>query len=96
MFSVHRVLLSARCPYFLDLLAVNKEHRLHGTDRPLHAAAADAELSTSARALSSRHEINRQIRLCVVREFNFPDEVTELLENSNCYCLDVGDGSTPK
>uniref|UniRef100_A0A8D8ANN2 BTB/POZ domain-containing protein 7 n=2 Tax=Culex pipiens TaxID=7175 RepID=A0A8D8ANN2_CULPI len=46
--------------------------------------------------LSSRHEINRQIRLRVVREFNFPDEVAELLENSNCYCLDAGDGSTPK
>ncbi|XP_019530572.3 BTB/POZ domain-containing protein 7 [Aedes albopictus] len=45
--------------------------------------------------LSSRNEINRQIRLRVVREFNFPDEVAELLENSNCYCLDA-DGSTPK
>ncbi|XP_055542593.1 BTB/POZ domain-containing protein 7 [Wyeomyia smithii] len=45
--------------------------------------------------LSSRHEINRQIRLRVVREFNFPDEVSELLENSNCYCQDA-DGSTPK
>ncbi|XP_053682580.1 BTB/POZ domain-containing protein 7 [Sabethes cyaneus] len=45
--------------------------------------------------LSSRHEINRQIRLRVVREFNFPDEVSELLENSGCYCQDA-DGSTPK
>ncbi|XP_055640886.1 BTB/POZ domain-containing protein 7 [Toxorhynchites rutilus septentrionalis] len=45
--------------------------------------------------LSNRHEINRQIRLRVVREFNFPDEVADLLDNSNCYCLDA-DGSTPK
>ncbi|XP_058811851.1 BTB/POZ domain-containing protein 7 [Topomyia yanbarensis] len=45
--------------------------------------------------LSSRHEINRQIRLRVVREFNFPDEVSDLLENASCYCLD-GDSSTTK
>ncbi|KAH8394123.1 hypothetical protein KR215_010229 [Drosophila sulfurigaster] len=32
--------------------------------------------------LSSRHEIDRQIRLRVVREFNLPDEVSDLLENS--------------
>ncbi|XP_053680256.1 BTB/POZ domain-containing protein 7 [Anopheles nili] len=38
--------------------------------------------------LSSRGEINRQIRLRVVREFNFPDEVAELLESANCYCHD--------
>ncbi|KFB36365.1 AGAP002951-PA-like protein [Anopheles sinensis] len=43
--------------------------------------------------LSSRNEINRQIRLRVVREFNFPDEVAELLENANCYCLDGGGDS---
>uniref|UniRef100_A0A182NG23 BTB domain-containing protein n=1 Tax=Anopheles dirus TaxID=7168 RepID=A0A182NG23_9DIPT len=43
--------------------------------------------------LSSRAEINRQIRLRVVREFNFPDEVAELLENANCYCSHDGDGS---
>ncbi|XP_058119343.1 BTB/POZ domain-containing protein 7 [Anopheles ziemanni] len=43
--------------------------------------------------LSSRSEINRQIRLRVVREFNFPDEVAELLENANCYCLDGGGDS---
>lgn len=30
--------------------------------------------------LSSRHEINRQIRLRVVREFNLPDAVADLLE----------------
>lgn len=31
--------------------------------------------------LSSRHEINRQIRLRVVREFNLPDPVADMLEN---------------
>lgn len=30
--------------------------------------------------LSSRHEINRQVRLRVVREFNLPDPVADLLE----------------
>lgn len=35
--------------------------------------------------LSSRHEINRQIRLRVVREFNLPDPVADMLEN--CYCV---------
>ncbi|KAJ9595461.1 hypothetical protein L9F63_013372 [Diploptera punctata] len=35
--------------------------------------------------LSSRHEINRQIRLRVVREFNLPDAVADLLENAACY-----------
>lgn len=34
--------------------------------------------------LSPRHEINRQIRLRVVREFNLPDPVADMLEN--CYC----------
>uniref|UniRef100_A0A182XWB6 BTB domain-containing protein n=1 Tax=Anopheles stephensi TaxID=30069 RepID=A0A182XWB6_ANOST len=38
--------------------------------------------------LSSRSEITRQIRLRVVREFNFPDEVADLLESANCYCHD--------
>jgi BTB/POZ domain-containing protein 7 len=39
--------------------------------------------------LSSKHEIYRQIRLRIVREFNFPDEVSNLLENSvSCYCSD--------
>lgn len=39
--------------------------------------------------LSSKHEIYRQIRLRVVREFNFPDEVSNLLENSvSCFCND--------
>lgn len=38
--------------------------------------------------LSSRHEINRQIRLRVVREFNLPDQVASMLENSVCYCMD--------
>lgn len=33
--------------------------------------------------LSSKHEINRQIRLRVVREFNLPDPVAELLENQS-------------
>ncbi|KAH8238362.1 hypothetical protein KR032_005072 [Drosophila birchii] len=32
--------------------------------------------------LSSKHEIDRQIRLRVVREFNLPDEVSDLLEHS--------------
>nr|XP_018912412.1 PREDICTED: BTB/POZ domain-containing protein 7 [Bemisia tabaci] len=35
--------------------------------------------------LSSRHEINLQIRLRVVREFNLPDIVADLLENAECY-----------
>lgn len=43
--------------------------------------------------LSSRHEINRQIRLRVVREFNLPDDVADLLESSTCYCGDDGTGS---
>lgn len=30
--------------------------------------------------LSSRHEVNRQVRLRVVREFNLPDAVADLLE----------------
>lgn len=38
--------------------------------------------------LSSRQEINRQIRLRVVREFNLPDGVADLLENTPCYCVD--------
>jgi BTB/POZ domain-containing protein 7 len=39
--------------------------------------------------LSSKYEIYRQIRLRVVREFNFPDEVAILLENSiSCFCND--------
>ncbi|XP_059619616.1 BTB/POZ domain-containing protein 7 [Phlebotomus argentipes] len=38
--------------------------------------------------LSSRHEINRQVRLRVVREFNFPDAVADMLENASCYCVD--------
>lgn len=32
--------------------------------------------------LSSRHEINKQVRLRVVREFNLPDAVADLLEVS--------------
>lgn len=48
--------------------------------------------------LSSKHEIYRQIRLRVVREFNFPDEVSILLENSvSCFCnddkIDTGEDS---
>lgn len=38
--------------------------------------------------LSSKHEINRQIRLRVVREFNFPDAVSDLLETASCYCVE--------
>lgn len=38
--------------------------------------------------LSSRQEISQQIRLRVVREFNFPDGVADQLENSSCYCAD--------
>ncbi|XP_033238062.1 BTB/POZ domain-containing protein 7 [Drosophila pseudoobscura] len=33
--------------------------------------------------LSSKHEIERQIRLRVVREFNLPDEVSDILESSH-------------
>lgn len=38
--------------------------------------------------LSSRQEINRQIRLRVVREFNFPDGVADQLENLASYRVD--------
>ncbi|KAJ8981490.1 hypothetical protein NQ317_007016 [Molorchus minor] len=34
--------------------------------------------------LSSRHDINRQIRLRVVREFNLPDPVADMLESFYC------------
>lgn len=44
--------------------------------------------------LSSRPEINRQIRLRVVREFNLPDAVADLLENASCYCLDDQTGGS--
>lgn len=44
--------------------------------------------------LSSRPEINRQIRLRVVREFNLPDAVADLLENASCYCLDDNTNNT--
>lgn len=37
--------------------------------------------------LSSRHEINRQVRLRVVREFNLPDTVADLLEVSTFLLL---------
>lgn len=42
----------------------------------------------SSLPLSSRPEIYRQIRLRVVREFNLPDAVADLLENASCYCVD--------
>ncbi|KAK0161755.1 hypothetical protein PV327_008171 [Microctonus hyperodae] len=35
--------------------------------------------------LSCRQEINRQVRLRVMREFNLPDAVADLLENAACY-----------
>lgn len=35
---------------------------------------------------SSKHEIMKQIRLRVVREFNLPDNVSELLEVINVMC----------
>ncbi|KAK6637091.1 hypothetical protein RUM43_010765 [Polyplax serrata] len=38
--------------------------------------------------LSSRREINRQVRLRVVREFNLPDQVADLLENASYYCTE--------
>ncbi|BES93865.1 BTB POZ domain-containing protein [Nesidiocoris tenuis] len=38
--------------------------------------------------LSSRHEINRQLRLRVVREFNLPDAVAHLLESASCYRIE--------
>lgn len=42
-----------------------------------------------ALTLSSKHEIYRQVRLRVVREFNMPDECSNLLENAvSCYCND--------
>ncbi|XP_014203804.1 BTB/POZ domain-containing protein 7 [Copidosoma floridanum] len=41
--------------------------------------------------LSSRHEINRQLRLRVVREFNLPDAVADLLENAACYGSSLGE-----
>ncbi|KAG8222764.1 hypothetical protein J437_LFUL007833 [Ladona fulva] len=41
--------------------------------------------------LSSRHEILRQIRLRVVREFNLPDPVAEFLETASCYCTQDDD-----
>ncbi|XP_015590954.1 BTB/POZ domain-containing protein 7 isoform X2 [Cephus cinctus] len=45
--------------------------------------------------LSSRHEINRQVRLRVVREFNLPDAVADLLENAGCYRMrEQGDNMT--
>lgn len=43
--------------------------------------------------LSSRHEINRQIRLRVVREFNLPDDVADFLESGACYCGSSDDTS---
>lgn len=46
--------------------------------------------------LSSRQEINRQIRLRVVREFNLPDGVADLLENSSCYCVDDDTAATTR
>ncbi|XP_023288554.1 BTB/POZ domain-containing protein 7 isoform X2 [Orussus abietinus] len=42
-------------------------------------------LRAASLPLSSRHEINRQVRLRVVREFNLPDAVADLLENAVCY-----------
>uniref|UniRef100_A0A8D9ACE9 BTB/POZ domain-containing protein 7 n=1 Tax=Cacopsylla melanoneura TaxID=428564 RepID=A0A8D9ACE9_9HEMI len=39
--------------------------------------------------LSSHHNINRQIRLRVVREFNLPDSIADILENAVCYCTEV-------
>ncbi|KAJ8682027.1 hypothetical protein QAD02_017819 [Eretmocerus hayati] len=44
--------------------------------------------------LSSRHEINRQLRLRVVREFNLPDAVADLLENASCYSLSEQDANS--
>ncbi|XP_046388379.1 LOW QUALITY PROTEIN: uncharacterized protein LOC124157580 [Ischnura elegans] len=41
--------------------------------------------------LSSRHEILRQIRLRVVREFNLPDPVADFLETASCYCTQDDD-----
>lgn len=38
--------------------------------------------------LASHHSINRQIRLRVVREFNLPDSIADILENAVCYCTD--------
>ncbi|XP_037935800.1 BTB/POZ domain-containing protein 7-like [Teleopsis dalmanni] len=52
---------------------LKREHKLRQTpmcQRALHLP------------LSSKHEIDRQIRLRVVREFNLPDAVSDLLETS--------------
>lgn len=46
--------------------------------------------------LSSRQEIYRQIRLRVVREFNLPDGVADLLENAPCYCVDDENTNTTR
>lgn len=47
--------------------------------------------------LSSRQDINRQIRLRVVREFNLPDPVAILLENaSTAYRIDEDDENSNK
>lgn len=46
--------------------------------------------------LSSRQEIYRQIRLRVVREFNLPDGVADLLENAPCYCVDEDNANTSR
>lgn len=46
--------------------------------------------------LSSRQEINRQVRLRVVREFNLPDGVADLLENTPCYCVDDENTNTQR
>lgn len=47
--------------------------------------------------LSSRQDINRQIRLRVVREFNLPDPVAILLENAGSnYRVDEDDENSNK
>lgn len=43
--------------------------------------------------LSSRHEINRQVRLRVVREFNLPDAVADLLEVYGVIVVHIGEKS---
>ncbi|XP_017491500.1 PREDICTED: BTB/POZ domain-containing protein 7-like, partial [Rhagoletis zephyria] len=52
---------------------LKREHKLHQSPMCQRALLLP---------LSSKHEIDRQIRLRVVREFNLPDAVSDLLETS--------------
>lgn len=45
--------------------------------------------------LASRRDINRQIRLRVVREFNLPDSIAEVLESAAYQFAEEADDSQP-